>query len=81
MMASHWRMRYGPTSRKLQHVMAYGPMLTANRKEPEMRTAVAFAGDAPCAAIHRLDGRHFLLESHLDTAAGSIRRFLQRTVP
>jgi pimeloyl-ACP methyl ester carboxylesterase len=40
-----------------------------------------FADDAPGAEIHLLDGGHFLLESHLDTAAGSIRRFLERTLP
>jgi pimeloyl-ACP methyl ester carboxylesterase len=43
--------------------------------------ALAFAGDAPAAEIHLLDGGHFLLESHLDAAAGSIRRFLDRTLP
>ncbi len=39
--------------------------------------ALAFADDAPAAEIHLLDGGHFLLESHLDAAAGSIRRFLE----
>ena len=38
----------------------------------------AFAGP-PGAEIHLLDGGHFLLESHLDAAAGSIRGFLGRT--
>jgi surfactin synthase thioesterase subunit len=46
-----------------------------------MTTALAFAGDAPGTEIHLLDGGHFLLESHLDTAAGSTRRFLERTLP
>ncbi len=32
--------------------------------------ALAFAEDAPDGEIHLLDGGHFLLESHLDTAAG-----------
>jgi pimeloyl-ACP methyl ester carboxylesterase len=43
--------------------------------------ALAFADDAPDAEIHLLDGGHFLLESHLDTAAGYIRGFLGRTLP
>ena len=42
--------------------------------------ALAFAQDAPGAEIHLLDGGHFLLESHLDTAAGHIRGFLDRTL-
>ena len=42
--------------------------------------ARAFAGDAPGAEIHLLDGGHFLLESQLDTAADIIRRFLERTL-
>jgi pimeloyl-ACP methyl ester carboxylesterase len=42
--------------------------------------ALAFAGDAPGAEIHLLDGGHFLLESHLDAAADSIRSFLGRTL-
>jgi pimeloyl-ACP methyl ester carboxylesterase len=42
--------------------------------------ARAFAQDAPDAEIHLLDGGHFLLESHLDTAAGYIRGFLGRTL-
>jgi pimeloyl-ACP methyl ester carboxylesterase len=42
--------------------------------------ALAFADDAPGAEICLLDGGHFLLESHLDTAAAAIRRFLDRTV-
>jgi pimeloyl-ACP methyl ester carboxylesterase len=40
--------------------------------------ALAFADDAPGAEICLLDGGHFLLESHLDAAAGYIRRFLGR---
>ena len=42
--------------------------------------ARAFAGDAPGAEIHLLDGGHFLLESQLDTTAGYIRGFLGRTL-
>jgi pimeloyl-ACP methyl ester carboxylesterase len=42
--------------------------------------ALAFAEDAPGAEICLLDGGHFLLESHLDPAAGTIRRFLERTL-
>jgi pimeloyl-ACP methyl ester carboxylesterase len=42
--------------------------------------ALAFAEDAPGAEIHLLDGGHFLLESQLDTAAGTIRRFLETTL-
>jgi pimeloyl-ACP methyl ester carboxylesterase len=42
--------------------------------------ALAFAQDAPGAEIHLLDGGHFLLESHLDVAAGHIRGFLGRTL-
>jgi pimeloyl-ACP methyl ester carboxylesterase len=42
--------------------------------------ALAFAQDAPGAEIHLLDGGHFLLESHLDIAAGLIRGFLDRTL-
>jgi pimeloyl-ACP methyl ester carboxylesterase len=42
--------------------------------------ALAFADDAPGAEICLLDGGHFLLESHLDAAAGYIRRFLDRTL-
>jgi len=84
MMASHWRMRlrpHEPQASTEPHVMAYGSSLTANRKEPEMTTALAFAGDAPGTEIHLLDGGHFPLESHFDTAAGSTRRFLERTLP
>jgi pimeloyl-ACP methyl ester carboxylesterase len=40
--------------------------------------AVAFAEAAPSAEICLLDGGHFLLESHLDAAAGAIRGFLDR---
>lgn len=43
--------------------------------------ALAFAEDAPSAEICLLDGGHFLLESHLDAAAGIIRGFLDRTLP
>jgi pimeloyl-ACP methyl ester carboxylesterase len=43
--------------------------------------ALAFAGDATGAEICLLDGGHFLLESHLDAAASTIRRFLARTLP
>jgi pimeloyl-ACP methyl ester carboxylesterase len=42
--------------------------------------ALAFADDAPGAEICLLDGGHFLLESHLDAAAGYIRRFLARAL-
>ena len=42
--------------------------------------ALAFAQDAPGAEICLLDGGHFLLESHLDAAAGHIRGFLGRTL-
>ena len=42
--------------------------------------ALAFARDLPRAEINLLDGGHFLLESHLDAAAGTIRRFLERAV-
>jgi pimeloyl-ACP methyl ester carboxylesterase len=42
--------------------------------------ALAFADDAPGAEICLLDGGHFLLESHLDAAAGNVRRFLDRTL-
>ena len=42
--------------------------------------ARAFAGDAPDAEIHLIDGGHFLLESHLDTAAGYIRGFLGKAL-
>ena len=42
--------------------------------------ALAFAQDVPGAEIHLLDGAHFLLESHLDIAAGHIRGFLERTL-
>ena len=43
--------------------------------------AFAFADDALGAEIWLLDGGHFLLESHLDAAAGHIRDFLGRTLP
>ena len=42
--------------------------------------ARAFAADAPGAEFHLLDGGHFLLESHLDAAAGYISPFLERTL-
>jgi pimeloyl-ACP methyl ester carboxylesterase len=42
--------------------------------------ALAFAADAPGAEICLLDGGHFLLESHLDSVAGHIRDFLDRTL-
>ncbi|MCX0269195.1 alpha/beta hydrolase [Nocardia zapadnayensis] len=43
--------------------------------------ALAFAEDAPGAEICLFDGGHFLLESHLDAAAGCIRGFLGRALP
>jgi pimeloyl-ACP methyl ester carboxylesterase len=43
--------------------------------------ALAFADDAPGAEVCLLDGGHFLLESHLDTVAGTIRHFLERALP
>jgi pimeloyl-ACP methyl ester carboxylesterase len=43
--------------------------------------ALAFAGDAPHAEISLLNGGHFLLESHLDTVANTVRRFLDRIHP
>jgi pimeloyl-ACP methyl ester carboxylesterase len=43
--------------------------------------ALAFADDAPGAEICLLDGGHFLLESHLGTATGIIRGFLEKTLP
>jgi pimeloyl-ACP methyl ester carboxylesterase len=42
--------------------------------------ALAFADDAPGAEIRLLDGGHFLLESQLDTVAGYVRGFLERTL-
>jgi len=42
--------------------------------------ALAFAGDAPGAEIHLLDGGHFLLENQLDAAAEYLGRFLARTL-
>ncbi|GAX57477.1 alpha/beta fold hydrolase [Streptomyces olivochromogenes] len=42
--------------------------------------ALAFTDDSPRAEICLLDGGHFLLESHLDAAAGTIRSFLERTL-
>jgi pimeloyl-ACP methyl ester carboxylesterase len=43
--------------------------------------ALAFADDAPHAEISLLDGGHFLLESHLDAVASTVRQFLDRTHP
>jgi pimeloyl-ACP methyl ester carboxylesterase len=43
--------------------------------------ALAFATDSRGAEICLLDGGHFLLESHLDPTASTIRRFLERTLP
>jgi pimeloyl-ACP methyl ester carboxylesterase len=43
--------------------------------------ALAFADDAPGSEIFLLDGGHFLLESHLEAAAGCIRGFLERALP
>jgi pimeloyl-ACP methyl ester carboxylesterase len=43
--------------------------------------ALAFADDASGAEISLLDGGHFLLESHLDVVADSVRSFLDRTLP
>jgi pimeloyl-ACP methyl ester carboxylesterase len=43
--------------------------------------ALAFAQDNPAAETHLLNGGHFLLESHLDDAAGHIRGFLERKLP
>ncbi|MGQ4426535.1 alpha/beta fold hydrolase [Streptomyces violaceoruber] len=42
--------------------------------------ALAFADDSPDAEISLLNGGHFLLESHLDTAASTILQFLGRTL-
>ncbi|HKN96292.1 MAG TPA: alpha/beta hydrolase [Pseudonocardiaceae bacterium] len=42
--------------------------------------ALAFTEDAPAAEVCLLDGGHFLLESHLDAAASTIRGFLGRTL-
>ncbi|HEX3649529.1 MAG TPA: alpha/beta hydrolase [Pseudonocardiaceae bacterium] len=42
--------------------------------------ALAFTEHAPAAEICLLDGGHFLLESHLDAAASTIRDFLGRTL-
>jgi pimeloyl-ACP methyl ester carboxylesterase len=42
--------------------------------------ALAFADDAPGAEICLLGGGRFLLESHLDAAAGTIRHFLERAL-
>lgn len=42
--------------------------------------ALAFADDVPGAEICLLDGGHFLLESHLDAAANTIRGFLERAL-
>ncbi|CAL9385327.1 hypothetical protein SUDANB70_01149 [Streptomyces sp. enrichment culture] len=43
--------------------------------------ARAFARDLPDAEIHVVPGGgHFLLESHLETVTGHLRRFLATTV-
>ncbi|HEX5115539.1 MAG TPA: alpha/beta hydrolase [Pseudonocardiaceae bacterium] len=42
--------------------------------------ALAFTQDSPGAEICLLDGGHFLLESHLDAAASTIRSFLGRSL-
>jgi pimeloyl-ACP methyl ester carboxylesterase len=42
--------------------------------------ARAFADDSPAAEIRLLDGGHFLLESHLDSAVAYIREFLERAI-
>ena len=57
------------------------PVLAAWGRNDEIfgpEGALAFAGDAPGAEIHLLDGGHFLLESHLDAVAGLIHPFLER---
>ncbi|MFI5610386.1 alpha/beta fold hydrolase [Amycolatopsis sp. NPDC051903] len=45
-----------------------------------LESALAFTADAPHAEVYLLDGGHFLLESHLDTAAGATRHFLDRAL-
>lgn len=40
--------------------------------------ALAFADDSPGVQIRLLDGGHFLLESHLDVAADTIRHLLDQ---
>lgn len=42
--------------------------------------AEAFARDTRNAEIHLIEGGHFLLESQLETVAGLVDRFLERTV-
>ena len=42
--------------------------------------AEAFADDLPNSEIHLLDGGHFVLEAHLDEAAGLIREFLAKAM-
>lgn len=42
--------------------------------------ALAFQRDIPDAEVHFVDGGHFVLESHLDEVARTIRAFLARTV-
>jgi pimeloyl-ACP methyl ester carboxylesterase len=42
--------------------------------------ALAFTEEVPSTEICLLDGGHFLLESHLDAAAGTIRGFLDRSL-
>jgi pimeloyl-ACP methyl ester carboxylesterase len=59
------------------------PLLAVWGRNDEIFTpegALAFANDAPGAEIRLLDGGHFLLESHLDEAAGHIRGFLERAL-
>lgn len=43
--------------------------------------ARAFTGDLPDARVELLPGGHFLLESHLDEVAASVRTFLAGAVP
>lgn len=43
--------------------------------------ALAFAQDTPGAEICLLDGGRFLLESHLDAAAGHIGGYPEATLP
>ena len=57
------------------------PCGAATTRSSAQQGALAFADDAPSAEICLLDGGHFLLESHLDTAAATIRHFLERRLP
>jgi len=43
--------------------------------------AEAFRTDLPDAEVVLLDGGHFLLESHLETVADHVRRFLEPSLP